>query len=290
MLALRTTNAVPGLSVHRDIVLSFFGWAVFLTAATLYCILYNQFVAVSTDTFVHSFIWGFREYAPWLVITPVLMTQLRRIHQCNNSNFVLRYAGLVILMLSAALITRVGVEMYFNSEFGFVAGVVDFFPIQLSVLAFLVIIWEWCLAPVKVENSQQLPAPSVDEQGALEFSAAVDRPKSQNVLVIKGNGERLIRWDSVEVICAAGNYIELYCADEKYLLRASMKQLEQDLPTGCFVRIHRSYIVNIAAIDRIITQAAGNGVVVLRNAQQLPLSKSYKQALKAYKFATSQSA
>ncbi|PKM20733.1 MAG: hypothetical protein CVV11_04385 [Gammaproteobacteria bacterium HGW-Gammaproteobacteria-15] len=289
MLAIRTTNAAPRLLMRRDIVLSFFGWAVFLTAAALYCILYTQFVALSTDTFVHSFIWGFREYAPWLVITPVLMTQLRRIHQFNNSSFVFRYAGLVMLMLSAALITRVGLEMYFNPELGFVAGVVDFFPIQVSVLAFLVIIWEWCLAPAKVENTQPPPAPSADEQGAPEFSAAVDRPKSQSVLVIKGNGERLIRWDSVEVICAAGNYIELYCADEKYLLRASMKQLEQDLPAGCFVRIHRSYMVNITAIDRIITQAAGNGVVVLRNSQQLPLSKSYKQALKAYKFATSQS-
>lgn len=286
MFPTQLVNPASRVLLRRDITLSCLGWALFLTAAALYCILYNQFVVVSTETFVGSFIWGFKEYAPWLIITPVLMIQLRRIHQLNNSNFVFQYVCLVMLILSAALIARVGLDMFFNPELGFIAGVVELFPVQLSVLAFLVIIWELCLAPVKVENTPRLPESSTNEQGAPEFSAAVASPKSQSVLVIKGNGERLIHWDSVEVICAAGNYIELYCADEKYLLRASMKQLEQDLPAGCFMRIHRSYMVNIAAIDRIIPQAAGNGVVVLKNALQLPLSKSYKHALKAYKFAT----
>lgn len=289
MLAIRTAQLTPRLLLDKETSLSFVGWGVFLTCAALYCIIYNQLVLVSPTTFFNSFVWSLKEYAPWLVITPVLIAQLRRIHQSKSPNFILRYAGLMISALSAALTARACLDIFFNPQRDFVASVVDFFPSQLSVLGFVVILWELLLHPIKRAtghiDSQGIPTPSADNPipSSTEISAV---RQDDSVLVMKGNGERLIRWDSVDFISAAGNYMELTCVNEKYLLRVSMKQLEQSLPTGCFIRIHRSHIVNIAAIDRIITQPAGNGTVALRNAHLLPLSKSYKQALNMYKLVT----
>ena len=287
MLAIRTADLAPRFLWDKEIGLSFVGWGVFLTCAALYCIVYNQLVLISPTTFLSSFIWSLKEYAPWLVITPLLIAQLRRIHQSKGSHFIFHYAGLLITALGVALITRVCVDVFANPQRDFIASIVDFFPTQISVLGFVVIIWELLLRrPIKLSSSRQISTQPADSPIASSSTEAPPSRQSDSVLVIKGSGERLIKWDSVDFISAAGNYMELTCGNEKYLLRVSMKQLEQSLPAGCFIRIHRSHIVNIAAIDRIIAQPAGNGAVALRNAHVLPLSKGYKQALNAYKFVT----
>ncbi|MDZ4263224.1 MAG: LytTR family DNA-binding domain-containing protein [Pseudomonadota bacterium] len=290
MLAIRTADLTPRLLLDKEIGLSCVGWGVFLTCAALYCIVYNQLVLISPTTFLSSFIWGLKEYAPWLVITPLLTAQLRRIHQHRGSRFTFLYAGLMITTLSAALISRAFLDILLNPQRDFVASTVDFFPGQLSVLGFIVIIWELLLRPTKhsIEHpdSQKTSTQAADRPIPSTPTETPTTRQEDSILVIKGNGERLIKWDSVDFISAAGNYMELTCGNEKYLLRVSMKQLEQSLPAGCFIRIHRSHIVNIAAIDRIIAQPAGNGAVALRNAHLLPLSKGYKQALNAYKFVT----
>lgn len=290
MLAIRTAQLTPRLLLDKEIGLSFVGWGAFLTCAALYCIVYNQLVLVSPTTFFNSFIWGLNEYAPWLVITPVLIAQLRRIHQSENPSFILRYAGLMIITLSAALIARACLDIVLHPQRDFVASAVDFLPSQLSVLGFVVILWELLLHPIKRTtghiDSRGVSAQLADKSIASTSAEIPSVRQEDSILVMKGNGERLIKWDSVDFISAAGNYMELTCGAEKYLLRVSMKQLEQSLPAGCFIRIHRSHIVNIAAIDRIIAQPAGNGAVALRNAHLLPLSKGYKQALNAYKFVT----
>lgn len=287
MLAMRAADLAPRFLWDKEIALSFVGWGVFLTCAALYCIVYNQIVVVSPATFLSSFIWSLKEYAPWVVITPLLTAQLRQIYQRNGSNFILFYVGLLMVALSAALIARVCLDVFLNPQRGFVASTVDFFPTQISVLGFVVIIWELLSrCATHRTSSQQISTSLADTTITSSSTDSVPLHQNNSVLVMKGNGERLIRWDSVDFISAAGNYMELTCAAEKYLLRVSMKQLEQELPVGCFIRIHRSHIVNIAAIDRIIAQPAGNGVVALRNAHVLPLSKGYKQALNAYKFVT----
>jgi hypothetical protein len=275
MLVTRTAEFGSRLLLDRAIGFSFLGWAVFLACAALYCIVYNQFVLITPTTFFDSFIWSLKEYASWLVITPLFASQLRRIHQRKGPSFITLYAKLLITTLSVALIAGVCLEMFLQPHRSFIASAIDLFPAQLSVLAFIAIIWEvllrtGLLQPLKVAEDKQ--------------NIMAQREQQSSVLVMKGNGERLISWDSVDFICAAGNYMELTCASEKFLLRVSMKQLEQDLPSGCFIRIHRSYIVNIAAIDRIIAQPAGNGTIALRNQHVLPLSKRYKQALNVYKF------
>lgn len=280
MLATRTAEFGSRLLFDKEIGLSFLGWGIFLACAALYCIVYNQFVLITPTTFFDSFVWSLKEYASWLVITPLFAAQLRRIHQRKGPNFIMLYAGLLLTTLSVALVACVCLEMFIHPHRSFVASAIDLFPAQLSVLGFIAIIWEVLLRT----GLLQPPIESEDEHNITPLREAPSTFQHNNVLVMKGNGERLISWDSVDFISAAGNYMELTCASEKFLLRVSMKQLEQDLPSGCFIRVHRSYIVNIAAIDRIIAQPAGNGAIALRNKHMLPLSKRYKQALNVYKF------
>ncbi len=63
------------------------------------------------------------------------------------------------------------------------------------------------------------------------------------------------------------NYCRIFSKEREYLLVTTLKDMEDKLPPEHFVRIHRSYIVNISHIDEV----AGSHVVIFKKA--IPMSK-----------------
>ena len=61
---------------------------------------------------------------------------------------------------------------------------------------------------------------------------------------------------------------------EQFKTNITLKELQTKLP-GNFIRIHRSYIVNIRFITRISKDFASNYLVSLQNGIELPVSQSY---------------
>jgi DNA-binding LytR/AlgR family response regulator len=69
---------------------------------------------------------------------------------------------------------------------------------------------------------------------------------------------------------AERNYCRIYSKDKEYLLVMTLKDINDKLPQGNFVRVHRSYIVNVEHLDEV----ALSHVVVTKKA--IPLSKSFR--------------
>lgn len=65
-----------------------------------------------------------------------------------------------------------------------------------------------------------------------------------------------------------------YTEKEPYKTNIPLKDLQQRLPDN-FLRIHRSYIVNVSFIDRIIRDFSSNLIVLLHDGTELPVSQSY---------------
>lgn len=259
---------------NRETGISMVGWMLFLAGASLYCLLYNQLVLVTPSSFMNSFVWSLREYAVWLVITPALYSGLRQIHTQTTPHIVQRYSLLMGAALLLVLTLHVAMDTHTQYPSTF-ANVVDIFPTQLSVLCFLVAVWHLFFRRL----DRQAISHNITNSDSNDHGESV----YDNVKVMKGNGEAWVSWASVDFISAAGNYMELSCGAEKYLLRITLKELEQQLPSQQFIRVHRSHIVNIAAIRRIGSHN-GNGFVELRNQHIVPLSKGYKPALDAVPF------
>lgn len=80
---------------------------------------------------------------------------------------------------------------------------------------------------------------------------------------------------------SAGNYAELETLHSQQLVRATLKELEEELQeAGCeAVRIHRSYIVNREAISETSPIAGGDIALKLKSGHQLRASRRYKSAL-----------
>jgi len=87
--------------------------------------------------------------------------------------------------------------------------------------------------------------------------------------------------DDIDYIEADGDYVKLHTAKTAYLKEKTMKYFEENLPLQQFIRIHRSYIVNVNKVIKIELYEKDNYRVHLKNGELLKASSSGYKALKA---------
>lgn len=87
-------------------------------------------------------------------------------------------------------------------------------------------------------------------------------------------GSSLIKVNLKDLMFAKAddNYTRLFTSEKSYILSSTMKKIEKKLPNN-FIRIHRSYIVNINFIDKI-----KDGYLFIEK-HQLPIGRSYQEKL-----------
>lgn len=118
------------------------------------------------------------------------------------------------------------------------------------------------------------------------FNAAVEKALAQiklkknftesedDYIFIKSNlKKRKVFVNEIKWIEALGDYVKVVTKDNSYVVLSTMKAFEKQLPEGKFLRIHKSYIVNLDKIDRF------NSKTVEVEANEIPLSRNKKSSL-----------
>lgn len=77
-----------------------------------------------------------------------------------------------------------------------------------------------------------------------------------------------------------GDYVSIYSKDNVYLKEQTMKYFESNLPPKQFIRIHRTYIVNVDFISSINSYKKNQFIVKLKNNYELKASQSGYKLLK----------
>ncbi|MDX5325540.1 MAG: LytTR family transcriptional regulator DNA-binding domain-containing protein [Bacteroidota bacterium] len=77
--------------------------------------------------------------------------------------------------------------------------------------------------------------------------------------------------DDILMLEAYDNYSYLYTSDQKHLISSTLKSLEQKLPSNRFLRVHRSYIVQLPAVEGIQED------VILIGDHHIPIGKTYRE-------------
>jgi DNA-binding LytR/AlgR family response regulator len=72
----------------------------------------------------------------------------------------------------------------------------------------------------------------------------------EKVPVVSAGKTVLVDFESIHFVQADGDYCRVHTYDRSYLCTASLRELEDRLPGG-FVRIHRSYVVNLAKVSSV---------------------------------------
>ncbi len=88
-----------------------------------------------------------------------------------------------------------------------------------------------------------------------------------------------IRVGSIDWIAAAGNYVRLYSGSESHLHRESLQNIAGELDPAVFLRVHRSAIVNIERVRKIVSASDGSLSIVLQDATTVPVGPTYREGL-----------
>ncbi len=107
---------------------------------------------------------------------------------------------------------------------------------------------------------------------------SVERP--ERFLVRKLGKEFLIAANDVEYLQASGNYVNLHLHSRDYPLRSTMASIEPRMDPGKFVRVHRSYMVNLDFISEIEPLETGDARILMKDGTRVPCSRKYRAVLK----------
>jgi hypothetical protein len=140
---------------------------------------------------------------------------------------------------------------------------------------FLIIINLYRLLLLRLQGEARLlTAP--DTGPAVE---AVDRP--ERFLVRKVGAEFLVAARDIEWLEAAENYVNLHVRGRVYPLRSTMTAIQERLDPNRFVRVHRSYMINLDFLVQIEPLDTGDARLLLKDGSRVPCSRRYRQALTA---------
>jgi len=95
---------------------------------------------------------------------------------------------------------------------------------------------------------------------------------ARNFLMIKSD-YRIVKllFEEIEYIEGLSEYVKIFSREKAHTTLAALKSLESELPTGKFIRIHKSYIVALSAINQFNSRT-----IQLHNGKELPVGRSYK--------------
>lgn len=119
------------------------------------------------------------------------------------------------------------------------------------------------------------------KQKALSLQEEVKQPEERNRVVVKEGGNiRIIPVNEIQYIEAYDDYVKIHTPKEMFLKKKTMNFYEKSLDQAQFVRVHRSYIVQLSFITRIEPLEKDTHVALLRSGAKIPLSKGGYARLK----------
>ena len=95
----------------------------------------------------------------------------------------------------------------------------------------------------------------------------------EHIFVKSNLKKRKVYIKDIKWIEALGDYVKVVTEENSLVVLSTMKAFEKELPEGKFLRIHKSYIVNLDKIDRF------NSKNVEVGAYEIPLSRNKKTQL-----------
>lgn len=93
------------------------------------------------------------------------------------------------------------------------------------------------------------------------------------VFIRDSNIVRRLKVNDILYMEAQGDYVRIKVADGDYSIHSSLKSVEEKLSKNIFVRVHRSFIVNVSKIDTI------EGGTLIVNRKIVPVSDAYRSGL-----------
>ena len=146
---------------------------------------------------------------------------------------------------------------------------------------------DYLLKPFSKERFQQainkwLQNPTKAAASKVALSEIPNKqPEEQNRIVIKDGSEiSIIPTSELEYLEAYDDYVKIHHKGKVHLKKKTMNYFEQLLNPAIFIRIHRSYILNINELAKIESFEKNSYLAILRSGKRIPISRTAYAPLK----------
>lgn len=106
---------------------------------------------------------------------------------------------------------------------------------------------------------------------------AINENKENAHFFVKSSGQQhRINFEDILYVESIKDYVNIRTSEQEYIVLDTLKSMELQLPENSFVRIHKSFILNLNQIKNL-----GSKKVTLLTEQEIPIGESYRMNLLA---------
>ncbi len=155
---------------------------------------------------------------------------------------------------------------------------------QYAIRAFDIRALDYLLKPFSQQRFDQAIA-NARAGGAATATAAAGLGKGgqplARVVIRDGAKVHVIACERIESVQAQDDYVEIRAEGRSYLKNQTLSELAGQLDGQRFLRVHRSWLVNIEAVARIEQATRDSHVAILQDGSRIPVSRAGYQKLRA---------
>lgn len=238
----------------------------FATAAIYAFVIGNQSVVYSiTDTAIYGSI---------LCLVGIMLwnTFKYAIPKHHNSRYQNLFIFALFLLISASItgIETFGIHLFLPSLLTFH---VTTLPVRIFITFLIIVIFRLFYI------SSQSKEHEIQDKNKTNKTEHTDKQTTDRIVVRNGQKIKIIPINDILYIQADGDYISIHTTEGHWLKEQTMKYTEEILSPDLFIRIHRSYIVNISHISRI-EKSGERQQLILHNREKIKISAARYQLLK----------
>ena len=121
----------------------------------------------------------------------------------------------------------------------------------------------------RLQRGERLPTQEIVSEARAAHAGQAGR-----VLVRDGSRVHVLSVEKIDYVQAQDDYVSFRCDGKDYLKDQTLAQAEAALDPAKFVRIHRSYVLNLDRLARVETDERENRLAVLSDGRKLPVSRA----------------
>jgi len=153
---------------------------------------------------------------------------------------------------------------------------------QYALRAFEVHAVDYLLKPFGVERFQEalararerLPAKAPTDVEAIVREAKPRGGYAGRVLIRDGANVHVLPVDKIDYVEAQDDYVAFKSDGKQYLKDQTLAAVEASLDPSRFVRVHRSFVLNVDRIAKVELYAKDSRMAILRDGTRLPVSRA----------------
>lgn len=151
---------------------------------------------------------------------------------------------------------------------------------EFAVEGFALDVTDYLVKPFSFERFTQAVNRAIEQvqmrqrqAGPVEKQEAEAQLGADHFFVRSSHRIKKVRYQDVQFVESMREYVRIHTSDKRYMIHQTMNAMEQRLSTHGFIRVHRSYLVNLEFLDSL----QGNRIFI--GETEIPIGGSYKKSL-----------